>query len=273
MSCTQDFSSWVFFQTRLSETASFLLLFFTYTCYLHVYEHTVLHALAAKRRKFLIILGTAVICSVRTVYVAAAQRSYLFLGFLAFLFLTSLKYFPGRRRFGCLRMCLCVFAHSFDSGSYPDKVEIMRTMWTVTNEHKWQASFWEKEGFTWDNSPTTCSVNVSFNQRQHLLASWIHIRDFFPACFFSFLEGCRVVLCLQSLSWLCVCVFQCLTNPLPCYIYSITWLLISHVVSKPWIKCCQALSEFQLARLKAAQIAKETYPVNWKKKMQIKKQA
>lgn len=147
--------------------------------------------------------SSAVCC---TVYVAAAQKSYLFLGFLAFLFPTSLKYFPGRGRFGCLRMCVCVFAHSFDSGSYPDKLEIMRTVWTVTNEHKWQASFWEKEGSTWDNSPTTCSGNVSFNQWRHLLSSWIHIRHFFPA--FLFFRGTRdCFLSSETKLFSVVCVF------------------------------------------------------------------
>lgn len=37
---------------------------FTYTCYLHVHAHTIIHALEAKRRKFLISLGTTVICNV-----------------------------------------------------------------------------------------------------------------------------------------------------------------------------------------------------------------
>lgn len=68
-----------------------------------------------------------------TVYVAVTQRSYLFLGFPAFLFPCFLRIFPRQEKLWCLcvssRLCVCVCvpAHPSDSGSYPEKVEVMRT--------------------------------------------------------------------------------------------------------------------------------------------------
>lgn len=59
----------------------------------------------------------------------------------------SFEHFPGRQeRLRCLFvwLCVCVFVHSSDSGSYPDKVEIMRTAWTAAGGEKWQRRiFWK----------------------------------------------------------------------------------------------------------------------------------
>lgn len=140
----------------------------------------------------------------RTVYVAATQKSYLFLGFLAFLFPTSLKHFPGWGRFDCFRMCLCVFAHSFDSGSYPDEVEIMRTVWTVTNVPGDKHLYGRGECSIWNNPPT-CSV-MSISITSNISNPY---EEPFSQLFLVEARRGRVVMCLHNLMCFlcCVCVF------------------------------------------------------------------
>lgn len=81
-------------------------------------------------RNFLIGSDTIVICKVLHCLWSLDTKE---------LFISWFPWFPfpllplsisqaGRRGYGAsLCVCVCVFVHSSDSGSYPDKVEIMRT--------------------------------------------------------------------------------------------------------------------------------------------------
>lgn len=170
-----------------------------------------------------------------TVYVAAAQKSYLFLGFLAFLFPHFLEVFPRQgevRLPQYVSVCICTFLWfrfiSWQGGDHENCVNC--DQWTQVT-----SIFLRRRRGLHGTIPTTCSVNFPFNQWQHLISFLDPYQGLFQLFFF-FLDGSRVVPCLQSLSCFLCCVFFKVS------VKSIDMLHLEHHLTADLTCCFQVLN-------------------------------